>query len=154
SIAVSGACETAPLLMTLPTVPVPLVIADGSCGDNAPPVVSCLDGPLGGHSLYFAFQSVVDVNDTNPQTWHLSVRDTGGDVALYLLNSCATPSCADMNSGVRSSTYQDLSFAVTPGQKYIVAVNKSLEQFCDGSSLPKVLLQRDQCMDGVVENGE
>src|SRR5262249_38529589 len=136
SIAVSSACETAPLLTTIPTIPLPLVIADGSCGDNPPPVVSCLDGPLGGHSFYFAFQSVVDLNDPGLQTWHLSVRDTEGDVALYLLNSCATPSCADMNSGTRSTDYQDLSFAVTPGQKYVVAVNTSNQQSCDGANLP------------------
>lgn len=157
AIDVSGECESAPLLASLPNVPLPLRITDGTCGGSPPSVVSCLDGPLGGHTLYFSFQSALEVGNNDPQTWHVSLRDktnTAGDIALYILNGCATSSCSDLNAGVRSTTYKDLSFRVTPGQKYIVAVNTAGNDPCDTSNLPRVLLQRDRCMDDIVENGE
>jgi hypothetical protein len=154
-IDVSDDCNTAPGVTPTNDLRALRPVND-TCGGNPPANVSCLGEPLAGKNFYFSFQSQADSADTEPQKWHVHAGNTGGKVALYVLNSCAaTTSCSDpQNAGIRTNNDEHLSFQALSNQKYIVVVNTMADDPCNSAQRPNVLLQHDLCGDGVQEHGE
>jgi hypothetical protein len=133
-----------------------------TCGDHAPGNVSCLVDPqalsplnLTGRNFYFPFMSSPSRsgNPAELQKWHVHASNISGDVALYVLGSCAgNQQCVDeRNGGIKTETGDEhLSFQVLPDTRYIVVVNSTAVTpgSCDPMNLPTILFQHDVCGDG------